>query len=521
MTTEPKSAEVKPDLETILSPMAHPMRRKSDFYPHSCPICMERERLIRRMVQRSAPLMESKPFPIDAEAERMLTEKPDAGSSGNRVFTTLIVFALLLLIMAWSIAANAQEAFDPNPYDHKHSAERMSRANPKLSPLQNEPRDNDSLSYSGYLSQGWVLSRPSGEQPTLLTRTTGRKTGSLTQFQAGMYASYNISPNIDVRGGGRVDISGSGITPRIMFGLVDIHTNSTGDSSMGIRLGRVKNFYGYHNATRDNAAARDLDYPSQALYREAFKALSTSGDGIQLYAETKNAWGSWTIELTAARPILKPQAEIVNGFFGYPARGYYESRGIGLLGTSLEWVSPGYRWGAYYSRNSLDLTYNPSADDQIKVNRGSMDSVLHTVGVRKYFDDWDLTFEALFIEQNGTVWDQLQPNPNNKRFKPFGGSVEARYHATANLTYYVGYNVWHNNFYDRRGMGNNLGLPAHRFYSQDVNVGFKWSFHDDWILRSELHHVKGTSTLPIVSNPNLPADRGRYWFISASITYRF
>ena len=150
-----------------------------------------------------------------------------------------------------------------------------------------------------------------------------------------------------------------------------------------------------------------------------------------------------------------------------------------------------------------------------------MDLTLHTLGLRRYLGDVRVTGEVLYVKPTGRVWDVLNQDPSSNKFQSLGAALEVATYK-GNWVYTAGYNVWYNNIYDRKGqaLGHSLSLPAHRFYSHDMNLGLRWA-HDSWIWRAEVHRVQGTSTLPFTSSPSLPSERRNYTFISTSITYKF
>ena len=378
-------------------------------------------------------------------------------------------------------------------------------------------RDKDSkFSYNGYISQGWSLSRP---EHFNVSGQSSNRAGSLARTEIGAYGSYIVSPNVDLRGGLKYDPTGTfDRKPHVVFGLLDLHDSS---SSYGVRFGRVRNFFGFQSSTRENPATRILDYPPQSIYRESFKTVSSSGDGIQLYVTSESSVGLLKAELTLAAPILKPQRELVEGFFGYPAQGNYTTRTEAALRTfNLQWASKDFTWAAHYTISRLNLNYLPAAIDLVE-GASSMDLTLHTVGLRRYLGDVRVTGEVLYVAPSGKVWDVLDQDPSAEKFQSLGAALEVAVYK-GNWVYAAGYNVWYNNIYDRKGngLGHSLGLPAHRFYSHDINLGVQYT-NDAWVWRAEVHRVQGTSTLPVTSNPSLPAERRQYMFVSTSITYKF
>ena len=372
--------------------------------------------------------------------------------------------------------------------------------------------------YSGYVSQSWVLSRPSGIN---VTNSSGNEFGSLDRTEIGVFASYRLNQNIDLRGNLKYDPSAlQGKTPHLMFGLVDIHNDA---KDFGIRIGRIRNPYGFRSSTRENPAERDLDYPPQSIYRESFRIVSSSGDGLQLYSDTEGDLGVFQFSLTVASPILKPQKELIGGFFGFHASGSYETSAFpGVVTVSAKWNSPDYKWAAQYSVSSLTMRYVPSNLEEGVDYPRALSSRQHVVGIRRYFTDWDITTEFSISERRGSLVSKPGKALPINKIQPLGLSVEARYMYNEHLTLYLGYSAWFNSIYDKNGnvLGSIKDQPSHRFYSRDFNFGVRL-IEGNWIWRAEAHFVKGTSTLRTTGNPILDENMKSYRFFSTSLTYKF
>ena len=425
-------------------------------------------------------------------------------------YLTVVVIAILLTF--YSARATAGEGVD---FEHPMG---RSLGRTELQDLPNKDAKSR-FSYTGYAMQGWVLSRPEGYN---IAGESSKRSGSVLKTEIGVYTSYHLLKNMDLRGGVKYDPTGTfGRNLHATFALVDIYADS-GD--VGIRLGRVRNFFGFASDTRDNPAVRDLDFAPQAIYREAFRSISSAGEGVQIYAtHTTESYGSFSTEITVAKPILRPQRELVEGFFGFPVPGHYQSsKSAALTSVTLGYKSPDYKWATHYTISDLDLKYQPGHNDPIVSAPEQMALQIHTVGVRRYFNGWDLTGEVMKVNLRGEMWNILRRTPSQQRLQPMGASIQARVLLDQNWTVFAGYNVWFNNIYDRRGEGlaNVVGIPQHRFYSKTAVVGTKYQ-NDTWVWRAELHHVNGTATLAVTDNSSLPSTKGRYTFVSTSLTYKF
>lgn len=88
----------------------------------------------------------------------------------------------------------------------------------------------------------------------------------------------------------------------IDFGFLDYNFANTPAAEIGIRLGRMKNPFGFYNDTRDVPFTRPSILLPQSIYFDRTRNLALASDGIQVYGESRADWGNITVQFGAAFP---------------------------------------------------------------------------------------------------------------------------------------------------------------------------------------------------------------------------
>lgn len=372
------------------------------------------------------------------------------------------------------------------------------------------------LTWSGFISQSLVRT----SHGTHLSGNSDKGVGSFDRQEIGASASYYASSNIDLRG--MVSIIRDGSTdskPRANFAVVDIHTD---DGMHGVRLGRYSYDYGFYNASRNNPAYRDFELPPQGLYREGFKYITRSGDGVQLYTSyhiTQNY--SADIDLGYGKPVIFPQQDIVQTFVLNPTAGKFtedaKSKSANITISDRE---NGIVLKVGYQHMNLNFStqYVDNGDPFPMTTKNTY------IGVRKYFDFGDVTVENLRVKMGQTRWDSLMPSTYQ-----WGGvegwSITYKHYVTPSISALIGYDTWYVNKADKDGsaMHNNSGgtTQAAAMFEKSINMALVLR-KCNYTLKAEFHRVHGTNTIRAdgndINNPNQPAKYNVFLFTA---TYLF
>ncbi len=344
--------------------------------------------------------------------------------------------------------------------------------------------------------------------------------GSFDRREIGVLASYELSPSVDLRGlviSDKYGLRTDG-TPFVGVALADVH-HSNFDYTAGVRIGRSKIDYGFYNTVRLNPSLRDTDFAPQGIYRDQFMYMASFGDGIQAYYKRRVFGYEVSVEAGIARPNLTPMEDTVNVFLNLPPSvGTFDTSSSRVFSTNL--IVSDFDNGIVARYDRLDLRY-PFKSVSPALPSGDLHSILHYAGVRKYFDGFDLTGEALYVQRTGSYWDSLIGDYNFG--PPITVGVSARFNVGPNTTVTVGENAWYTNWSSKDGTDNhkyNPYAPKERYYSDDKNIGIKHVVNH-WTAKLEYHKIKGTNTLSIVENADMNKMVADYTLISTSLTYKF
>ncbi len=95
---------------------------------------------------------------------------------------------------------------------------------------------------------------------------------------------------------------------RIDYGFLDYTAITSEAKEFGVRLGRIKNPFGFYNDTRDVPFTRPSILLPQSIYFDRARNLAMASDGVQFYGESRNDWG----DITGQFGVVFPQVEDKN-----------------------------------------------------------------------------------------------------------------------------------------------------------------------------------------------------------------
>ena len=89
---------------------------------------------------------------------------------------------------------------------------------------------------------------------------------------------------------------------RLDYGFVDRTLLSNVDTSVGLRLGKIKNPYGFYNTTRDVARTRPGIIMPQSIYLDRVRNFFLAAPGIGFYGNHEGKDGSLSWQISALQP---------------------------------------------------------------------------------------------------------------------------------------------------------------------------------------------------------------------------
>jgi hypothetical protein len=239
------------------------------------------------------------------------------------------------------------------------------------------------------------------------------------------------------------------------------------DSSIGLRIGRIRHWLGFHNLKRENPRASDYIWHPPAIYREQASHFTTSGDGLQLYLKTDIFDWNTCLNLTHAKPILEPMSETAAVIFNNKNIGYFTDKSR-ITGVNLAISSPQKILEFRYDLSILDFDFIPNYRF---LNPGNTNTQVHTFGTRYYIlDDLDITLERIMVRNYGSAWDKFHVIwPADGHAGGYGVSLRYRFNSDLQLS--LSHDKWCTDETDCDGTrGDKFNVPRHKFFSNTNTI---------------------------------------------------
>lgn len=283
---------------------------------------------------------------------------------------------------------------------------------------------------------------------------------------------------------------------RLDYGFIDRTLHADGESQLGLRLGKIKNPYGFFNTTRDVAHTRPGIIMPQSIYLDQIRNFFLAAPGVSVYgnADIKNANYAW--QISALRPEVDDTTlerfVLLDDFAGH-----YEGLNSWLGQVLVDFEG---RWRLGVSLGQMNMAYRP------------------TTG-RHHLPTW-----VISLERNTAAWSitaeygQTTVKARNYFIPITDHTTEQGYiQLTRRLDdgwqAFIRYDAFYLDNNDRSGVdyiANNPGIPipAHARFAKDWVLGVRHDM-DRLVLSAEYHHVDGTAWLDHIENN--PATLVRKW----------
>lgn len=324
--------------------------------------------------------------------------------------------------------------------------------------------------------------------------------------EIGVNGSYRFNPSLMVsaqtlsRRAGEMDDGALALD----YGFVDLRAINTETTTLGVRLGRMKNALGLYGETRDVATTRPGIIVPQPIYFDRSRKFALSGDGVHLYHRTHVGNGSVNTMLAlvdlpindrgSKSLLVKPHAQ------GRLAQDRL-SKGFRLL-----YETDDAHWTTAFSYLSLSQRYHPTAGD---INPPSSSLIEPWILSLQYTNEqWTFTGEysqrnTEFSRNQRLISDNIAENwylQSQYRFAP-KWELLLRYDASAM------------DKHDTKGKhfaAANPGAIAFTRYAQDWVAGVRYDVTPSFMLRAELHSIEGTGWTSPLENP-ISSDLNKHW----------
>ena len=355
------------------------------------------------------------------------------------------------------------------------------------------------------------------------------KGGSFGLTEAGLNVSMRPLPRLQVSAQVLSRRAGEGNTgmPRLDYAFLDYRIYSHEANQFGIRVGRLKNPFGFYNDTRDVAFTRPGILLPQSIYFDRTRNLGLSSDSVQLYGDTAIFnWGTLSTQFGVTLPIVSDKdtessllSGVRNGHLNrevsYIGRGIFETNDKRLrLGISGIW---------------LNTSYDPSIRFNDTMGAGGLQFTSTIFSAQYNAERWTLTSEyAIRHFKYDNNFGNGIPGRFLNNIDSYGESyyLQGEYRFTPKWEGIVRYDALFTDRSDRYGREFAKNIPggvAHGRFAKDIMVGLRWNVTPEFMLRAEYHHVNGTGWLSRLDNDSakegIPSQHWDLYAIQAS--YRF
>ncbi|MDH5553392.1 MAG: hypothetical protein OEX82_08690 [Nitrosomonas sp.] len=426
-------------------------------------------------------------------------------NSAMQNYCRLIIKLIIIAVICWSGTAQAQE-----------QAERTKNQSFSGSVMDwfKSAKLPDNLQFQGFASQAFISTSDND-----VFGNTDNNGGSFGFTEVGLNALYQMLPRMQFSAQvlSRRAGEGNSGSPRLDFGFIDYRLYSHETNQFGVRIGRLKNPFGFYNDTRDVAFTRPSILLPQSIYFDRTRNFGLSSDSVQFYGESAHSsLGSVSVQFGIVRPIVDDRdtesallagerAGNLTREVSYIGRGVYESNDNRLrLAVSGSWSNIGY---------------NPAASDPFGPGIIQFSPIF--LSAQYNTEKWSLTSEyALrhfkYGNFNNSAFDSLDFYGESYYF-------QGVYRFTHQWEAILRYDVLYTDRSDRSGKRSAAasGNPAHSRFAKDITVGLRFNVTPSFMLRAEYHRVNGTAWLSTLDNPNSSATSQHWNLFAVQASYRF
>lgn len=368
----------------------------------------------------------------------------------------------------------------------------------------------------GFASQGY-------------TYTTGnnffgesQKGGSFDFREIGVNVMGHVYPNLLIAAQGLYRDAGGSDTDnfRLDFANLDYQLPLNDHSTIGIRLGRIKNPFGLYNDTRDVIWTRPSVTLPQSVYFDALalRQAMISSDGGLIYGRYSSGNHAFNAEFVTANPLDNTggATQFLTGLTD--ATGKMTGRPLFIGRTGYQWKEGRFR--LLFSIVDLNRDFKSSTP---LVPSGNVKTLYPLASAQLNFEKWSFTAEygQVITERSGFLPEGLTLKNTSESFY-----VQSEYRFAPSWTAMVRFDAFFANIHDRSGkkMAQLTGLPKHNFFAKDITFGLRWEFARNFLVAADYHRVYGTGWLSPVDNPQLLQSSGgdaNWDLFTVMFSYRF
>jgi len=286
---------------------------------------------------------------------------------------------------------------------------------------------------------------------------------------------------------------------RLDYGFIDRTLIADGDDQVGVRVGKIKNPYGFYNTTRDVAHTRPGIIMPQSIYQDQMRDFFLAAPGVSVYGNHESGLGNLSWQISALRPEVGNESlELV--FLLHPMPGHFEGKGSWLGQVMFD---AGGRWRLGLSMGEMNMDFDTLG--------GSHSLPTWVLSLEHNSEDWSFTAEY----GQTTVKARDYPGSSDDNTTE-AWYVQATRRLGSGWQGYLRYDVLYFDKDDKDGSQFAsdpiiafLGFPADSRFAKDWVVGMRRDM-GAWSLSGEFHRVDGNAWISMLDNP-VPAAMIRKW----------
>ena len=320
--------------------------------------------------------------------------------------------------------------------------------------------------------------------------------GSADYYELGLNGAASLQPNLIVSAQGLLRRAGGTDTDglRLDFAQIDYRFLSADSYGAGLRLGRVKNPYGFFNETRDVIFTRPgISLPNSVyLDSEGVRSILFSRNGTQLYGDWQIGEHVLSFEGNVAlnSKLTEKEKDEIFGSLDLPVS--IDVRDLRAIKLEDDWNGGTVKGALSYLQATLAIEPNPGVPLQ-----GSLDASLWVASLAYNARRYSLTGEY----QLTMIKSEVSAYPNTSTAGD-GFYLQGDFHLTPHWTTMARYSATFENRHDRDGRTYAAQTGGDRYsqFEHDETIGINWQPDRHWGIWAEYHVLQGTAGVPAVDN---------------------
>lgn len=285
---------------------------------------------------------------------------------------------------------------------------------------------------------------------------------------------------------------------RLDYGFVDRSLLADGDSVVGVRLGKIKNPYGFYNTTRDVAHTRPGIIMPQSIYLDRIRNFYLAAPGVALYGNHAN--GGLDLSWTLGAMRFDADSEDIEGLLlTRSTPGRFKSRNSWLGQFMGEW--DGGLWRLGLTLGEIKMQYHPASPPTPDFGPGHTSVKPMVFSLEHNAEHLTLTAEYSEVKVKGQGYGLPVIDDSNTTMSWY---LQATYRPTPDWRFYLRRDEVYLDKNDKKGVSGSLSsgglVPPHAFYAKDWTLGARYDM-DAWSFMAEFHRVDGTVWLSPLDIP--------------------